>query len=124
MNLLKRIFASPDDSSKIIDGAIKGMDAIVFTKEERAAANAKIGEWYLRYLAATESQNLARRLIAMLVVGLFVVLVLTGVAARMFGSVAISDYVFNVLTDVVLQPFSIVIGFYFLTHAVRAYSKE
>ena len=65
MGILSRIFAKPEDASKVIDGAVKGLDAIFFTKEEKSRANQKLSDWYLKYLTATESQNLARRFIAM-----------------------------------------------------------
>ena len=123
MGILSRIFAKPEDASKVIDGAVKGIDAIFFTKEEKSAANQKLSDWYLKYLAATESQNLARRFIAMVVVLLWAALVILGVIVRWFNE-SMSDFIFKILVDVVMTPFSIVIGFYFLTHAVRAYSKK
>ena len=120
MSILKRIFARPDDATKIIDGAVSGLDKIFFTKEERADANEKLSEWYLRYLAATEGQNLARRFIAIMVVALWIALIITGVCVRYF-SVEYSEFIFRILVEVVMQPFSIIIAFYFLTHAVRTY---
>ena len=123
MGILSRIFAKPEDASKVIDGAVAGLDKIFFTKEEKSEANQKLSEWYLKYLAATESQNIARRFIAMVVVLLWAVLVAFGVVVRWFNE-SMSDFVFKILVDVVMTPFSIVIGFYFLTHAVRAYSGK
>jgi len=122
MGILRRIFSRPEDATKIIDGATKGLDKIFFTKEERADANIKLSEWYLKYLSATEGQNLARRFIAIIVVAIWGTLVVFGVAVRWI-SYEMSDFVFRVLTDIVMTPFSIVIGFYFLTHAVRTYQK-
>ena len=134
MSIFSRIFATPDDASKIVDGAVKGLDALVFTDEERSRADAKLAEWYLKYLSATEGQNLARRLIAMVVVFVWSGLLALGLLARFVEvwfqrelverTYPLSDFVFTVLVDIVLTPFSIVIGFYFLTHAVRAYKKD
>ncbi len=123
ISIVKRIFSRPKDASTIIDGAVKGLDKMFFTKEERADANQKLSEWYLKYLAATQSQNLARRFIAMLVVGLWVLLVISGVAIRSI-SVEYSEYIFKVLTEIVMQPFSIIIGFFFLAHVVRSYGDK
>jgi hypothetical protein len=123
MSILSRIFAKPEDASKVIDGAVKGLDKIFFTQEEKAEANAKLSEWYLKYLAATESQNIARRFIAMVVVLLWAFLVLLGTTIRWFNE-SMSEFIFKILVDVVMTPFSIVIGFYFLTHAVRAYTSN
>jgi len=118
-----RLFGRPEDATKILDGAINGLDALVFTDEERSRANQKISDWYLKYLAATEGQNLARRFIALMVVGLWVCLVLLGIGAYHF-SVEYSEFIFAVLTDVVMQPFSIIIAFYFLKHVVQEYRKK
>ena len=122
MNIFKRIFAKPEDVSKVVDGAVKGLDKMFFTNEEKAEANQKLYEWYLKYLAATDGQNIARRFIAMVVVLLWALLVVFGVIVRWFNE-SMSDFVFKVLVDVVMTPFSIVIGFYFLTHVVRSYQK-
>lgn len=123
MSLLKRIFGNPDDASKIVDGAINTLDNAFFTKQERSIASEKVSEFYLKYLAATQGQNLARRFIAVLVVSLWVLLIVCGVIVRAV-SLEFSEFIFRVLVDVVMQPFSIVIGFYFLTHTVRAFQKE
>ena len=116
------IFGSSKNTETIINGAVAGMDKIVFTKEERADANAKLGEWYLKYLEATQPQNLARRFIAIVVVGLWAVVVLLGIATNYFN-VSFSDYVFNTLSSVVNPPFMIIIGFYFAAHVVRAFNN-
>jgi cation transport ATPase len=123
MGILSRIFAKPEDASKVIDGAVAGFDKMFFTKEEKAEANQKLSEWYLKYLAATESQNIARRFIAMVVVLLWALMTVFGVAVRWFNN-EMSDFVFKILTEVVMTPFSIVVGFYFLTHAVRSYTSS
>ncbi len=122
MSILSRIFSRPEDGSKIVDGAISTLDNAFFTKQERSDASAKVSEWYLKYLGATTGADLARRIIAIMVVGLWCLLVVLMVAAYL-ASVAYAEFIFGVLTDVVMTPFSIIIGFYFLTHTVRAFQK-
>ena len=132
--ILAAIFGSPKNTETIVDGAVKGLDKIVFTKEERADANQKVSEWYLKYLAATQPQNLARRLIALVIVWLWWLLVVAGVIVRglemwlletvVATEALYSEFIFNVLVEVVMQPFSIVVGFYFLTHVVRTYGEN
>ncbi|GAF70801.1 unnamed protein product [marine sediment metagenome] len=122
MGILRTIFGRPEDASKIIDGATKGLDKIFFTKEERADANQKLSDWYLKYLEATSGQNVARRFIALVVVYLWAGLILLGVTSR-YWSVELSDHIYHILQDVVMNPFLVIIGFYFLSHAVRAYKK-
>jgi hypothetical protein len=123
MSILSRLFGRPEDASKIIDGAVHGLDKIFFTDEEKADANIKLSDWYLKYLGATSGQNLARRFIALLVVGLWVLLVVLGTTLHLFALGDKAEFVFRVLVDVVMQPFSIIIAFYFLTHTVREYRK-
>ena len=121
--ILGAIFGSSKNTETVVDGAVKGLDKMFFTQEERSEANQKLSEWYLKYLSATQPQNIARRFIAVVITLLWAFLIVAGIVIRWWSYEA-SDYVSAVLTDVVMQPFSIVIGFYFLTHAMRAYKGE
>lgn len=123
MGILNRVFASDKNRDKLVDGAVSGFDKMFFTKEERADASGKLGEWYLKYLAATQPQNLARRFIAIVVVLLWAALIIGGILIRWINY-ELSDYIYRILTDVVAVPFGIVIGFYFLTHVARAFQKK
>ena len=127
--VLARLFGDNEERGKLVDGAIKGLDAIVFTEEEKAKHNAALGEWYLKYLQATQPQNLARRLIAIMVVLLWVFLIVVGVAFYIIefyfsGTDKISLFIFRVLTEVVMVPFSGIMAFYFLTHTLRSVGKK
>lgn len=118
--LLGAIFGSSENTKTIVDGAVAGVDKLFFTAEEKSEASAKVAEWYLRYLAATQPQNLARRLLAMVVALLWAVLVLAGVIAWPIDA-EYSAFIFSILTDVVAIPFSGIMGFYFAAHIVRAW---
>lgn len=107
-------------AEKVVDGVSSGLDAMFFTDEEKSQANQKILDWKLKYFEATKSSNVTRRVIALMIVGLWVVLVVGMVISHGFGAVAYAEYLFKTLTDIVMQPFSIIIGFYFLAHVVRA----
>jgi hypothetical protein len=122
MKILSAIFGSSKNTESIVNGAVSGLDKMFFTKEEKSEANAKLSEWYLKYLEATQPQNLARRLIAMIVVLLWAALILAGVAVYRFD-MTYSEYVFRVLNDVVMNPFLMIMGFYFAAHVVRAFNK-
>lgn len=137
MGILSRIFSNPEDGSKIVDGAISTLDNAFFTKQERSDASQKVSDWYLKYLAATDGQSLSRRFIAITVSLLWAALVLAGITARgvelwLMPEVAegvtvlypLSDFIFEVLANVVMMPFSIIVGFYFLTHSIRAFQKK
>ncbi len=123
MGLLAKIFGDKDQLDKLTDGAVNGLDKIFFTKEEKAEANQKLSEWYLKYLNATQPQNVARRMIAFIVVGLWALLVLMGVAVKWIND-AYAEYIFTVLGEIVMNPFLVIVGFYFLTHTVRAYQEN
>jgi hypothetical protein len=122
MGLLDKLFGSEKQLDKLTTGAVAGLDKMFFTKEEKAEANQKLSEWYLKYLGATQPQNLARRLIAMVVVALWALLILLGVLLFRLDP-GWSAFVFSTLDNIVNNPFMIIVGFYFLTHAVRAYKN-
>ncbi len=123
MGILSRIFGTAENADKLVNGAVKGLDAIVFTEEERSVANSKLNDWYLKYLQATQPQNLARRIIAIAVTAMWALLTLLGTALY-FINPEWSEFVFRVLSEVVNMPFMIIIGFYFLKHTVTAYNKK
>ena len=123
MGVFDKLFGSDKQLDKLTTGAVSGLDKMFFTKEEKAEASQKLSEWYLRYLEATQPQNIARRVIAFMVVGLWTFLVLFGVMAKYFND-AYAVYVFDTLENIVMNPFLMIVGFYFLTHTVRAFKKE
>ncbi len=111
MKLLARLFGSGDTTSAVLSG----IDKAWFTDQEKSG-------FFLKYLAATQPQNLARRLIAVIVVLLWAMLILLGVALYKFDP-AYSDFIFSTLKDVVNTPFGIIIGFYFAAHLARAWNN-
>ena len=107
--LLGAIFGSSDTTKAVISG----LDNAFFTDQEKSG-------YLLKYLAATQPQNLARRMIAVIVVALWALLILLAVAVYPWQA----DYsmrIFAILQDVVNMPFSIIIGFYFAAHLARAW---
>ena len=122
MGILSNIFGSAKNDETIVTGAAKGLDALFFTKEEKAQANQKLADWYLQYLAATQPQNLARRLLALIVALLWALLILFGIGIRWL-SYEMSDFIFKVLDELVHGPFMMIMGFYFLAHIVRTYQS-
>lgn len=133
--ILGAIFGSPKNTETIVSGAVGGIDKMFFTQQEKAEANAKLGDWYLKYLTATQPQNLARRLIAMVIVFIWALLIIVGVVARGIelwvmglvtaeeGEQLFSEFIFSVLVEVVMNPFLMVMGFYFVAHVVRTYNN-
>ena len=109
-------------AEKVVDAAINTGDALFFTDEEKSQANMKRLDWTLSYLKTTSGQNVARRLIAVGVVGLWVTLILIACVSGYWnhGSGSYAKWLFDVLEDVVNAPFMIIIGFYFMTSLARA----
>lgn len=122
MGLLSRVFGNDKDREKLIDGAIGGIDKIFYTKQEKAAHRIKAADWWLRYLEASQPQNLARRLIAMIIVGVWAFLIVVTGLVWYFNK-EWAEFLLLLLGDLVAQPFMLIIGFYFLKHAVSAFVK-
>ena len=69
MGLFGKLFGSDKALDSMVKGAVSGIDALIYTDEEkanaaaeeRAAARAAVIDW----MRATQGQNLARRLIAL-----------------------------------------------------------
>ena len=122
IGVLKSLFGSPKSTGKIVDAAVRGLDAVVFTEEERSEASAKLQDWYLKYLEATQPQNISRRFLAILI-GLVWAFIL--ILASLIYPIApdYSEFLFRVLVENINAPFGVILGFYFLTAAVRAYKK-
>lgn len=118
--LFAAIFGTADHTKTVLDASVAGIDKLFYTDEERAENAGRFADWYLRYLAATQPQNLARRLIALVLVLLWASLVVLGVVAWKFDK-AYSDFVFQTLVDIVSEPFLLIMGFYYGAHVVRAW---
>jgi len=123
MGLFSWITGGGDSATKIIDAVVKTGDALVFTDEEKSVANQKTLDWVLQYMNATNAQNVARRMIALFVVGSWVFVLflacVTGYFNRDEGSYAL--WLFAILRDIVSEPYNIIIAFYFLTGTIRAW---
>ena len=116
---MKAFFTGTKAVEKGIDLIGKGLDASFFTSEEKSQANQKVLDWKLKWIQATGAQSTARRYIAFLVVGLWVFLVVLTVMLYLTGFKSQSEYVFDLLNEIVNAPFLMIVGFYYLAHVVR-----
>lgn len=119
ITFLKNLFSSPKTANDAVKAGMRGIDALVFTNEEKSIVNEKFREWMLKYYEATQPQNIARRIIAFMIVALWSLTVIAAMITYVFSTEA-SMFIFQVLSDVVNPPFLTIIGFYFLTHSIRA----
>ena len=108
---IKSIFSTP----KVVGAAIAGIDKSMWTAEERS-------DFFLRWIEASAPQNLARRIIAFLVTGMWVLACVVILIQLTMEVDATAEMAF--MKDTVNPPFMIIIGFYFLAHVIRANKKK
>lgn len=118
MGFLSSLFSSTTIMETAVKGAYNSIDMAIYTDEERALAQQKTQEWLLEYQKATAPQNLSRRYIAVMITALWVVLIVLTAILKMVGMQVEATFILTLLTDVVMQPFSIIVAFYFLSHVV------
>ncbi len=106
------LFGGSNAADKTVDSISSGIDKMFYTDEEKADAR-KVGfELFIEYQKATQPQNIARRLISLILVGLFALLVLIAVIAQPFNS-EYSNFVLSVLTQNVMPLTVVIVSFYF-----------
>ena len=123
MGLMSRIFGSEKALSATISGVTKGLDALVYTDEEKAQAAAEertaARQMVVGWMERTQGQNLARRFIALIVTGIWAI---QYVAAMALDVVAIwsTDKRFSSSADSIRDggesvtgAMMLVLGFYF-----------
>lgn len=118
MGMFSWLTGGSNAAEKAIDGAVNGIDAMFFTEEEKSQASQKVLELKIDYAKHTAFMSVSRRVIvcAVCAVWTLAVVLLLGLALA-FGVEAPSfKAVKTVMVDVVMQPFSIIVGFYFLAH--------
>lgn len=93
-------------NDNLIDKASKAIDASILTDEEKM-------QYFIEYQKSTLPQNVARRVLAIMIVGVFLFLVLFSVGLYKID-IEYSSFVFKMVNDVLAMPTSVIIGFYFL----------
>ena len=85
-----KLFGSDKALDSVVSGAVRGLDALVYTSEEKADAAAKdrteARRMVVAWMAATQGQNLARRLIALSITAVWL---LQFIIAQALGVVAV-----------------------------------
>lgn len=82
-----KLFGTEKALGGIVDGVTNGLDALVYTDEEKAGDAAKdrseARKMIVQWMASTQGQNLARRLIALAITGTWLGMYLLSVVAGM-----------------------------------------
>lgn len=123
MALFDRLFSAPQAIDKTIDALVSTGDALFFTDEERSKANLQLLDAKIEFYRATQGSRLARRVIAFILVGTWIAMIVFGLLMRTLGNIEISDHAYNVASDVLSTPVSLVISFYFATSMIGAVRK-
>lgn len=140
MGLLSKLFPGADAVGEVAKKAGDILDKSFYTKQERAEDAAKMklaeGEHYLRWMEATQGQNVARRMIAVMITGLWAFawfLALLGNIARPWVSshaepLGESIAALQAAAGDMNTPLMLVLGFYFssrvLSDHLRNRNKE
>ena len=82
MSIFSKLFSSgPDAAGRVLDAGIRGLDALVFTDEEKNAAKQKLSDTWLEtqkvLQAETSIRSVTRRIIAFTIIFAFTALILT-----------------------------------------------
>ena len=89
MSFWGKVFGSDKALGGIVDGVTNGLDALVYTDEEKAADAAadrsEARKMVVGWMAATHGQNLARRLIALSITSVWLSMYLVSVFCAMIA---------------------------------------
>lgn len=95
MSFWGKLFGTEKALNGIVDGVTNGLDALVYTDEEKAADAAadrsEARKMVVQWMAATQGQNLARRLIALSITGVWLSMYLLSVFCAMVAVFANAD---------------------------------
>ncbi len=94
MSFIGRLLGAPEAMTEVVKAATSGMDALVYTDEERAgdaaADRTEARKMIVSWMDSTQGQNLARRLLA---------LIITSVWLAQYAASLIGDMIEPWLTD-------------------------
>lgn len=89
MSFWGKLFGSEKALGSIVDGVTNGLDALVYTDEEKAADAAsdrsEARKMVVGWMTATQGQNLARRLIALSITGVWLSMYLISIFCTMIA---------------------------------------
>jgi hypothetical protein len=120
-NPISALFGSPKTVGKLVDGALSGLDKLKFTPEERADAERALLPVITDWMKGTQAQDVARRMLALIVATPWGVNALVMVGFATTGK-SIEPLV-AVMNGSINTPFMLVMAFYFAPHAITAVMK-
>lgn len=119
------LFGGSKTSDKVLDGGMSALDKMFHTDEEKADGKREMMKLYIDYQKATAPQNVARRLIALIVTSVWATLVTTAGILHVSGNTDEAAYLLKLLGDGgVSMAFMVVIGFYFAKRMMGGVKKD
>jgi hypothetical protein len=89
MSFFGKLFGTEKALAGIVDGVTNGLDALIYTDEEKAGDAARdrseARNMVVQWMAATQGQNLARRLISLAITGVWLGMYLLSVLCGMIA---------------------------------------
>ena len=117
---IKALF-SPKAIAETAKSAVRGLDDIVYTEQEKAEKTQAAQNLYAELWKAAVPSAISRRVIAAIMVSVWAVLVLVALLLISIGQDVRAEKVVELLVTVVKDPVSIIVGFYFLKDIVKTY---
>lgn len=109
-----------ENASKIVDGAISGLDAIVLTDEEKLSYSGKFMQSKIDFLKATEPYKLAQRYLAFFIIINFFIAFWVGVITYFVFPNYLEGYIHLVSTFELGWITLAVVAFYFKPEAISS----
>lgn len=114
--------SGPKAAEKVLDAGIRGIDALVYTDEEKAVAHQKLMDTWLKLQEQLAGEStvraVTRRILAFIFAGSFVTLNLAA-AVVYFWNDAYAQFLFNVADGQFGIATTLVVGFYFGPHMLQ-----
>ena len=116
-----------DIAKTLTSGIVSGIDALVFTDQEKAQYSAKAGELYLKFYETfgkeNSEQSKARRMLAVMTFKVYFFLILAGVAVYKFDA-EYAKFMFEIVKSITWLV-GMVAGAYFIPHQIsKVYTKK
>ena len=125
---VKAIFGAGQDGSnnvmKVATGIGGWIDEQKFTDEEKAAYSAETARQFQQFMESTIKENtqrsLTRRNIAIWIIRTWIILVISSIAAFIFGQNEAAEYIWRVATYSTMDYLVLGVGgFFFGSHLIR-----
>ena len=122
MGLLANLF-SPKTIGDLAKSAVKGLDDVVYTDQERAEKTEAGQKLYSKLYMAALPSALSRRIIAAITVSVWAFLVILAAVVWSFNE-EWSKFILELLKEIILQPVNLILSFYFLKAIATEFRKE